>query len=259
MKRIVVISDLHCGHCVGLTPNDWRSPPRRFGRKVTDMQQTLWDNFVVEINKIKPIDVLIVNGDCIDGVGKRSGGSELITTDINDQADMAVECINYCEAETVVMTYGTPYHVSPGGTDAERQIAKDVGAAEIGSHGFYDIDGFTFDVRHKPAGSSSIPHTEATPLLREWMNNLLWKDMELQPKANVIIRSHLHKYLQVDNDHTLAFVTPALQGFGSKFGARQCSKMVSWGFLYFDITNGELSWKKVIYKGEVLAAKVTTL
>jgi hypothetical protein len=260
MKRILVISDMHCGHLVGLTPPSWRSPIGVVGKKIANMQDTLWEIYTNEIDKIKPIDILIVNGDAIDGKGKRSGSTELITPDTNKQVDMAAECINYCEADKIVMTYGTPYHVSDGGNDDEDNLAEKVGAAEIGSHGFYNIDGFVFSVKHKPAGSSAIPHGEATPLLRDWLANLLWKDLELQPKADVIIRSHVHKYLQVDNDHALAFSTPALQGFGSKYGSRQCTKIVSWGFVYFDISDeGELSWKKVTYKGEVLAAKVTDL
>ena len=259
MKRIVVISDLHCGHGVGLTPPNWRSALSVFGNKGLNMQTELWDTYTKEIDAIKPIDILMVNGDAIDGKGKRSGGTEQITTDTNKQNQMAAECIDYCEADTVVMTYGTPYHVSDGGNDDEDNLARMVGAKEIGAHGFYNIDGFTFSLKHKPAGSSAIPHGEATPLLRDWLSNLLWKDMELQPKADVIIRSHVHKYLQVDNDHALAFTTPALQGFGSKYGSRQCSKIVSWGFIYFDIKEGDLSWKKVIYKGEVLQAKTTSL
>ncbi|MFV0422206.1 hypothetical protein [Oleidesulfovibrio sp.] len=28
MKRIVILSDLHCGHLAGLTPPGWQLPPR---------------------------------------------------------------------------------------------------------------------------------------------------------------------------------------------------------------------------------------
>ena len=260
MKRIAVISDLHCGHVVGLTPPSWRSPVGVVGEKISNMQERLWDTFTDEMDKLGIIDILICNGDMIDGKGKRSGATELITSDTNKQILMAKECIDYCEADQILMTYGTPYHVSDGGNDDEDNLAELVGATEIGSHGFYEIDGIRFDVKHKPTGTSAIPHGEATPLLRDWLANLLWKDISLQPRADVIIRSHVHKYLQVDNDHVVAFTTPALQGFGSKYGSRQCSKIVSWGFIYFDISDeGELSWKKVCYRGEVLAAKVTVL
>lgn len=259
MKRVVVISDLHCGHCVGLTPPNWQSPLGVYGDKTADMQKVLWSNYRKEIDAVKPIDVLICNGDMIDGKGKRSGGTELITSDTNKQVDMAAECIEHCEAKSIVMTYGTPYHVSDSGNDDEDNLARKVGAKEIGSHGFYDIEGYLFDVKHKPTGSSSIPHGEATPLLRDWLSNMLWKDMELQPRSDIIIRSHVHKYLQVDNDHTIAFTTPALQGFGSKYGSRQCSKIVSWGFIYFDVDPEWITWRKVVYKGEVLQSKVTSL
>ena len=79
MKRIAVISDLHCGHVVGLTPPRWQSAVGLVGEKIAAMQKTLWDLYTEEMDAIKPIDVLIVNGDCIDGKGKRSGSTELIT------------------------------------------------------------------------------------------------------------------------------------------------------------------------------------
>ena len=53
--------------------------------------------------------------------------------------------------------------------------------------------------------------------------------------------------VSIDQGQTLSFVTPALQGMGSKYGARQCETVVDWGLIVIEITPaGSISWKKDI-------------
>lgn len=260
-KRIVVISDLHCGHKVGLTPPGFRQEAEVLGDngdKILKMQKTLWNKYTDIIDSLRPIHIAIVNGDCIEGTGKRSGGTELLTSDQGIQVQMATKCIEYLDAEKIVMTYGTPYHVSDAGTDFERDIARNVGAEKIESHGFYEINGVTFDVKHKPASNTTVPTSNMQK--KDWVSNVLWADMKQQPKADIVIRSHVHKYEQLDNGQILAFTTPGLQGFGSKFGSRQCSQVVHWGLISIDITaKGDVSWERFLYRGVVLQSKVVSL
>ena len=61
--------------------------------------------------------------------------------------------------------------------------------------------------------------------------------------ANVIIRSHVHYHEFSGNPTHIAMTTPALQGWGSKYGERQCSGIVDIGLVQFDISEGEYSWK----------------
>jgi hypothetical protein len=88
MKRVLIMSDLHCGHRVGLTPPDWQYRPgvRSKWRKI---QQACWNWYANEIEEAGPFDVVIVNGDAIDGRGERSGGTELLTTDRHEQVEIA--------------------------------------------------------------------------------------------------------------------------------------------------------------------------
>ena len=76
MRRLVIESDYHCGHWAGLTPPDWYQSGKK-GKH----QKELWEFRKSVLKDIGRIDFLIVNGDCIDGKGARSGGSELSTSD----------------------------------------------------------------------------------------------------------------------------------------------------------------------------------
>lgn len=245
-KRVGIISDLHCGHGVGLTHPDWQNRyvknDRTKRNKYLDVQKQCWDFYYKTIMALKPIDILIVNGDCIDGREEKDGGVELITTDRQQQAEMAADAIKIASADKIFITYGTPYHVSSSGEDYENLVKEYVRAEKIGSHEWLDINGKVFDVKHK-VGSGGLPHTRFTSIARENLWSMIWAEREEQPKSDIIIRSHVHYFGYVGNGDFLGMTTPALQGMGSRFGSRQCSGTVDFGLISFDIDpNGRYQW-----------------
>lgn len=237
MKTVVGIADLHCGHRVGLTPKRYQSA--LCGEKYRKVQIELWDEYERMVSEHHAPDVLIVNGDCVDGKGARSGASELVTADLNRQIEMAVECIEMWDAKSIVMTYGTPYHVS-GYDDCEKIIARQVGAKEIRSHLWLDIEGVIFDVRHK-INSTSTVH-KGTPLTNQWLHNTVWSLHDEQPKADILLRGHVHNFFECRRRDWMGMTMPALQGQGSKFGARICDGHVDWGIVFFTVDKGGYTW-----------------
>lgn len=243
-RRVVVISDLHCGHRAGLTPPNYQYPkyPKSCAKDLIDedrlnfgnQQRAMWRWFEAEIKRLQPIDVLIVNGDAIDGKGERSGGIEQLEPDMAKQADMAAEIINFINATKVVIVAGTPYHAGKA-ESFEAYIARETNTVKYGKHLFLDINGVVFDCKHK-IGSSSIPHGRYTALARTALWNLVWSE-ENTPRADVFIRSHVHFFAQCGNNRFRAYITPALQGFGSRYGELECEGVVNIGFLSFDVTN----------------------
>jgi hypothetical protein len=70
------------------------------------------------------------------------------------------------------------------------------------------------------------------------------------PKVNVFIRSHVHYFAYCGDEGFHAFITPALQGWGSKYGERQCEGTVGFGFMVFDIASLEdWGWKPYVFRG----------
>lgn len=249
-KQVVIIADKHCGHRVGLTP-PWAqtqtagSSHQRISKKFYHTQVALWDAYRAMLKRRGKIDILIVNGDSIDGRGEKSGSTELIAIDRKVQVDMAVSCIKEVGADTILMTRGTGYHTGTS-EEYEDDIAEKVKATKIEDHGWYDINGVIFDVKHF-IGGSSIPHGRATAIKRDQLWNLVWAERDEQPRGEsgkiVIIRSHVHYFDYSGNSDYLAIITPALQGMGSKFGAKICSGTVDFGLIYFDIEeDGSYSW-----------------
>lgn len=258
--RVACISDLHCGHGAGLTPPDWQSGAwagASRARVVRAAQAALWDEYA-RIAREEGADVLVVDGDATDGPGKQTG--EHITRDVIEQAAMAVECINVWRGAEVYMAFGTPFHVSADGNDIERVIADQVGAREIGGHLYLDVHGVMFDVKHK-VGSSSVPHGRHTSLARERLWQQLWSEYG-QPRGSrgdVLIRGHVHYHSVAGGSNWVAMTLPALQGLGSKYGVRECSGVVDWGLVIFDVqTDGRFSWRAHTVRGEG-KSKATTV
>lgn len=252
-KRVVVLSDLHCGHYAGLTPKQyWQRNTPQF-----EQQRKMWNFFVKEIENLKPIDLVVVNGDTIDGRGERSGGTELITSDRKTQIFMAEECVKVCEAKEYKFVYGTPYHT--GKEEDWESVLGRLFNTEPTGHAMFKYGGLVWDIKHK-IGGSTVPHGAATPILKEKLWNTIWTMYNGQKEANIVIRSHVHKFLYVGDNKFMCVVTPGLQGFGSKYGTRQCSGIIHIGFVYFDVyDNGEIDWGSKIMEYEVMEKEDGTL
>jgi hypothetical protein len=242
-KRIVFVADLHSGHEYGLTfPFWWSEPSSKQGK----FQRELHKFYTKSVESLRPIDVLSVDGDCIEGKGERSGGMELISSDRHEQIKMAKEAIDYVDAPITRITYGTRYHT---GRDEDfeamlKMICK--GKVSIHGHDFFNVNGVNFDVKHK-VGSSSIPHGRITAIARARMWNVMWNaEHERQPKADVLIRAHAHYYGGGFGPDWLGINLPALT-YNSAYGIRECEGIVNVGLVVFDVTEkGNYAWHPIL-------------
>jgi hypothetical protein len=139
------------------------------------------------IDFLKPIDVLIVNGDTVEGKGKKSGSTEVLTADRGEQASNAACLINEADARVVEMTYGSSYHTGVS-EDWEDEVAKEVvNLDKVESVGYYKIGNLIFQARHF-VGRSSVPYGRMTPLAKQHIWNVLWKERGEYPRVDVILR-----------------------------------------------------------------------
>jgi hypothetical protein len=206
-----------------------------------------WDFFAKRVKELGHIDICLVVGDCIEGKGAKSGGTELLEADLMKQCTIAEEAIDYVGADQTYMVFGTSYHTGSD-FDAERKICNDVGAVKIGSHDWINVNGLVFDYKHH-VGSSQVPYARHTAVARERMWNMFWNEWDEFPKADVFLRGHVHYFDYCGGYGWLAMTLPALQGYGSKYGSRICSGTVDFGFVHFDVTSkDDYTWAHHILK-----------
>ena len=258
-KRVLAIGDLHCGHHFGLTPPEYQESqklPR--GR----MQRLYWKFYETEVKRLGAIDLLVLNGDAVDGKGKHTSAREQITTDMFEQVGMAIECVRIARPKQVVMTFGTPYHT--GDSDRWEAILAEMLRTElgipvkIGPHESVDVNGVVFDCKHK-IGGSSVPHGRHTAGARTALWNMIWSGVGQRPPGDIFLRSHVH-YCVYEGDPLLylAMTLPALQGLGDEYGSTQCENLVHFGIVYFDVRGkGDYDWHTRILPWSMVPEQIT--
>ena len=207
--------------------------------------QEVWNAYLDITRQWQKPDILLVNGDCIDGNQKKSGSAELLTVNRQEQCDIAVNCIKRFNAKKILMTYGSGYHVGSEAEDYEFLIAQELGA-EIGGHLFFESNGVVISAKHKTS-PSNIYHGRATPLLREISWNIIKQEMDAEPKADIFIRSHVHYFTYVETPTKIGFTTPALQLSRGRYGTRECAGgETHWGAIRLTLHKGQVIKKDVI-------------
>lgn len=231
-KRVLVLADLHCGSGVGLAPPEyWRDKFRPF-------QEPLWNWYAEEIKSLGPVDLLVVNGDAVDGEG-RAETLDHLTTDTEEQADIAAACIKRVKAKKILMTYGTPFHTA-GSYSYENLVAKTLDAP-IADTQFVSVNGRRFSFRHV-VGASGTPYTQGTQAYKEAVRDMFQAvDNEAEP-AEYIIRSHVHNCFVAASPERTAITTPCLEIPVSVFGRRCRAWRYHVGFLEFVVSQDGLVW-----------------
>ena len=140
------------------------------------------------------------------------------------------------------LTRGTRYHVGDS-EDWEDTLAREIGAP-IENRLFLELDGVTFDCRHK-VGSSSVPYGRCTALAKVHTWAQLWaQEFGGHPApAGVFLRSHVHYHQFIGGRNWLAMTLPALQALGSDYGTRDCEGIVHWGWVTFQVAKGKFTWE----------------
>jgi hypothetical protein len=249
-KRMVVLSDLHCGHILGLTPPSWHYQYDNIELgHIADMQNEAWKWYTNAIKRVgKDVDILVINGDLIDGRGDKSGSTELITSDRARQVSIGVECIQQWDAKQIFMTRGTPYHT--GKYEQFEDLAAEKLGAYIDNSLDIKVNGKMFNFKHKVAGST-VPYGKSTAVIKEAFWNLVQSAYNEVPFADVVIRSHVH-YMMINQDSMrYSITTPALQ-LNSRYGQQQCTGLNDFGFLVIDIyDNGHILINPCVAKLEM--------
>lgn len=250
--RILLPADTHCGSNIGLTPPAYqykiiknpRTEEHHKRNKWARLQIECWEWYMRTLELLKPIHKCFILGDLIDGEGSKSGGTELITTDRKVQTCMAIEALEPIQADGMVFVYGTPYHTGKY-EDWETDVSHHFGC-KIGSHEWENINGVIFDLKHKQSNTKN----PATSLYNEIVDNREWAITGEQPKADIIVRAHTHRFCSIQIEGCRAISVPALQSYGSKFGSRQCTRKVHFGLIALDI------WPDGFVQEHVLIAKL---
>lgn len=159
-------------------------------------------------------DVLIVNGDAIEGQARKESGVPCWSTDLDDQLQCAELLVKEFGAKKIYIINGTGYHTDAGGKSLECHLGDRLGAEKIGAGGqrsaeeiFLTVGGLTFHAAHHISIGTGWYKT--TPLARELVFALL-NESDFH-KTDVILRSHVHYFCGVEFHRQHGFTLPCWQ------------------------------------------------
>jgi hypothetical protein len=222
MKRLAVVSDLHCGSIFGLLPPDFLTF-EGVPKLQNAGQKYLWECWLDFANRVEDFDphAVIVNGDDVDGLQKKQHGAELSLTNCKDQRDAAIATLRVLRSATRkakwYFTQGTPYHVGNFGS-AEEDIAAAMDATRYPSLGSgklcretltLEVDGGVIIEAAHHISTATI--YKATPAEKEMQATWMDAVNNGTPLPDLQIRSHVHNYTNVEQGMGRVVTTPCWQ------------------------------------------------
>ncbi len=254
---ILTLSDLHLGSIYGLLPP-------RFVRSdgslamLNSGQQWLWRQWqkvAKEAAVFRP-DVLVVNGDVVDGCQRAQHGTELCLPVLEDQAAAAVEALQYMIGVTGVKrvygVQGTEYHEGKAAHVAERVYDR-IGAVRYAGAGSGRYSREVLELRHGRACINFAHHVgtgRVATLDREALMAL-----DAGADATAVVRSHVHRYMLVEDRHRKVLVTPCWQlqtRFMRKLSVYRMWPDVGAVLLIPDAGSGEVVVKRWLFRPPAL-------
>jgi len=200
-KSIVVISDLHVGSIKGACSSNPVLANKNSHWELTDEQK--------EVRKVlewgakhlrkRHIDVLIINGEGIDGENRHQSGNQSWTSDPLDMVNDCVKLLHELfEWKICYVSRGSKYHVQVGATDWDEILAEKLGAVYNSPHsktsisddyGLLKVNGLKILYAHHISYSPD-PAGKGRPLSKELAN---CNDFA-ETRADLQLRAHIHSY-----------------------------------------------------------------
>jgi hypothetical protein len=212
-KKILVLNDLHVGSSFGLLPPTFTDLMGNFHSQNAG-QKYLWERYIATLNRIQPqkIDVVVLNGDIIDGRQPKEKGGPLTLHRYPDQREACIKVLaevkkRFPEAQYFWIS-GTPYHEIEDEVFqvANRVINKPQTVQRTLKLG---IGNATVQFHHETAFTSA--QTKGGSLEREIINGYLAEAQNGWDTVHCEVRAHCHYFAYVGRKDRLAIVCPAWQ------------------------------------------------
>ena len=198
-------------------------------------------------------DILIVNGDAIEGQARKESGAPCWSTDLDDQIECARRLIEMFKGNKTYIIEGTGYHTDAGGKSLEHHLGERLNSEKIGSGNsnraatelFLNVGGITIHAAHHVSIGTGWYKT--TPLARELVFALL-NESDFH-KVDLIVRSHVHYFCGVEFHRQRGYTLPCWQ-LRTKYMMKKSAfgMTPSIGALRFKIRGNSIHLEKRFFK-----------
>jgi hypothetical protein len=174
---------------------------------LTRGQTYLWACLTHLLKHVPPLDAVVALGDTMQG-HRDPWATKLCASSFTDQKLAATKVMKMLKqkAKKLWMTAGTQYH-NADFAENEREVAEAVGGEYVPWLNL-KVNGVNIHFAHGHIGGFVY---RSTPLEREIFFNLLAAEAEQAPKADIVVRAHVHFHAGYTAVNKKSFTTPCWQ------------------------------------------------
>ena len=244
-KVILFLSDIHIGSIYApCSPKPYIAKTDTYWNP-SKLQKKLYSYWLWVKDQLTQAPYIVcVNGEPIDGDNYKETGGSTWTTDINDQLKEAAKLLQTYRPKHLLMTRGSGYHVRKNNTEFEDTLCelmklerysiynRDYTKSQLwDSHHAHNVidDILNFSVNDKVfnvthhIGYNRAYHNKSQALTAElanmeFMRGKYWKSKDF---PSVIVRGHVHYFVEVRFARIRGFTCPTFKISADKFMTRK--------------------------------------
>jgi len=226
LRSVALLSDTHVGSRYGLCPYKYlTSTQDELSAAINPGQKQLYESWLAYVRRMDEmkVDTVFLIGDICSGTNFRESGVHMMTTDMNEQVEMAASLLEpLCKGRKVAVWSGTPYHESRD-FRIHQLLAEYLNGRFYGPMSNLKLEPSKKVVNVAHATTSALVYPE-TVLSRDIMFMKEAEALEKLYKINAIIRGHRHSYVEI-HKHDVHYISlPCWEAFTPYY------KNVQWYF-----------------------------
>lgn len=213
-KTFVPTGDLHIGNVGSLCTEEViiepDTPSKTSTYTANEIQRDILKKWETLCDEYQKCDLLLLNGDTIDGRNYKDTGLGTWTTDVQLQAEVLAELVSWLKPREVIATSGSPYH-SDRNPNMDKIACEMCGGTFKGGYASININGCRIHAQHKTTVSKSTWQYRATPIARAMVLAELASDV--YGHYDIALKSHVHWFNYVGFSHSLGMVLPCWKAY----------------------------------------------
>jgi hypothetical protein len=196
-KRVIAfVSDLHIGGRYALCPPKYLTR-EGVGLKHSKEQKKIWNFWLTYCKECdnNNVDTVVIVGDTVHGQNPAERGIMLLTPDVDEQKEMAIECLKpLVRKRQLCMFPGSSYHSSILGSALERDICNVLYGEWEGAIAnlVFEPSKKVFNISH---GQSAAYIYREMLMGREALHIKWAESLRKIPNIDVIVRGHWHHFI----------------------------------------------------------------
>jgi hypothetical protein len=247
-KVMLALGDIHVGNEGSIMTEEVNSEECNPGRNrryfANATQKKLIQKWYDMCDEVQKPDVLLLNGDLVDGKNYHETGMGCWTTDVTLQAQVLTDLVKMIKPRKIVATSGSPYH-SDRNPNMDRIATLGCGGTFQGGFASININDKRIYAQHKVSVSKSSWQYRATPIGRALVLAAL-NEKEMG-HYHIVLKSHAHYYCCVSFSDSLGMILPAWKAYDA-FGDTNIEfANPALGYVRFDFDGNDFTFSHSIF------------